>query len=129
MFLIFWLKDVKTPWFANTFGGLYPLMARVTVEDCLRKVPNRFALVHLAARRSKQILKGSQPLINKDNKEIVIALREVAAGKVLFKSVEDISGAAENELKDITMMSSDTRLRSTPGEVYTVGLSAEDDID
>jgi len=49
-------------------------MARVTVEDCLRKVPNRFALVHLAARRAKQILKGSHPLIKKDNKEVVIKM-------------------------------------------------------
>lgn len=61
-------------------------MARVTVEDCLKKVDNRFALVLLAARRTKQLLKGSQPLIEKtDNKPIVIALREVAAGKVAYQ--------------------------------------------
>lgn len=61
-------------------------MARVTVEDCLEKVDNRFALVLLAARRTKQILKGSQPLIDKtDNKPIVTALREVAAGKVAYQ--------------------------------------------
>jgi DNA-directed RNA polymerase subunit omega len=61
-------------------------MARVTVEDCLEKVDNRFALVLLAARRTKQLLKGSQPLIDKtDNKPIVTALREVAAGKVAYQ--------------------------------------------
>jgi len=104
-------------------------MARVTVEDCLRKVPNRFALVHLAARRTKQILKGSHPLIKKNNKEIVIALREIAASKILYNSQEDISQAAEEELMNITLMNSDARLQSMPGEVYTVGLPSEEDID
>lgn len=58
-------------------------MARVTVEDCLQKVPNRFALVLLAVTRTKQILKGSKPRVQTDNKEIVLALREIAAGKVI----------------------------------------------
>jgi len=58
-------------------------MARVTVEDCLQQVPNRFALVLLAASRTKQILKGSKPRVQTANKEIVLALREIAAGKVL----------------------------------------------
>lgn len=57
-------------------------MARVTVEDCLEKVPSRFALVTLASRRAKQLLKGSRPLIDSSNKEVVSALREIAAGKV-----------------------------------------------
>ncbi len=57
-------------------------MARITVEDCLKKVPNRFALVLLASARTKQLLKGSQPRLKAENKEIVLALREVAAGKV-----------------------------------------------
>ena len=57
-------------------------MARVTVEDCLEKVPSRFELVLLAARRAKQLLKGSRPLIDSSNKEVVSALREIAAGKV-----------------------------------------------
>ncbi|MBM4332213.1 MAG: DNA-directed RNA polymerase subunit omega [Deltaproteobacteria bacterium] len=58
-------------------------MARISVEDCLKKVPNRFALVLLAATRTKQILKGSKPRVQTDNKEIVLALREIAAGKVV----------------------------------------------
>ena len=57
-------------------------MARITVEDCLERVPNLFELVLLAARRAKQLLKGARPLVESDNKEIVSALREIAAGKV-----------------------------------------------
>jgi len=57
-------------------------MARVTVEDCLAKVPNRFMLATVAVRRAKQLLRGARPLVETDNKEIVTALREVAAGLV-----------------------------------------------
>lgn len=57
-------------------------MARVTVEDCLERIPSRFELVLLAARRAKQLLKGSRPLVETSNKEVVSALREIAAGKV-----------------------------------------------
>lgn len=57
-------------------------MARITVEDCLEKVPNRFQLVLLAARRAKQLLKGARPLVESDNKEVVSALREIAEAKV-----------------------------------------------
>ena len=56
-------------------------MARITVEDCLDVVPNRFSLVLVAAERTKQLLRGAQPMIDRpdDNKEVVMALREVAA--------------------------------------------------
>lgn len=57
-------------------------MARVTVEDCLQHVDNRFSLVHLAAQRTKQLFKGSKPLIASKNRETVISLREIAEGKV-----------------------------------------------
>lgn len=57
-------------------------MARITVEDCLQKVPNRFQLVILGAKRAKQLFKGAKPLFEADNREIVTALREIAAGKV-----------------------------------------------
>lgn len=60
-------------------------MARITVEDCLKKVENRFTLVLLAAERTKQLLKGSAPLVESDNKEGVISLREIAAGKVAIR--------------------------------------------
>ncbi len=57
-------------------------MARITVEDCLGKVGNRFELVLLGARRAKQLLKGARPLVASDNKEVVTALREIADGEV-----------------------------------------------
>jgi DNA-directed RNA polymerase subunit omega len=59
-------------------------MARVTVEDCLEKVDNRFALVHLGAKRVRQLYKGAPVLLDErvKNKEIVVALREIAAGKI-----------------------------------------------
>ena len=61
-------------------------MARVTVEDCLKQIENRFALVHLAALRTRQILKGSAPLVQSKNKHIVTSLREIAAKKVYFRN-------------------------------------------
>jgi DNA-directed RNA polymerase subunit omega len=57
-------------------------MARITVEDCLDKVSSRFELVMLAAKRARQLSKGAKPLIVSDNRDIVIALREIAADKV-----------------------------------------------
>jgi DNA-directed RNA polymerase subunit omega len=57
-------------------------MARVTVEDCLEKVDNRFMLVMMASKRVKQLYKGAKPLIDpKNNRNVVTALREIAAGK------------------------------------------------
>ncbi|MEE9568875.1 MAG: DNA-directed RNA polymerase subunit omega [Candidatus Binatia bacterium] len=55
-------------------------MARITLEDCLVKVSNRFQLAILATKRAKQLLKGARPLLESDNREIVLALREIAAG-------------------------------------------------
>lgn len=62
-------------------------MARITVEDCLKEVPNRFLLVMVAAKRAKQLYKGAAPLIDNkaNNKKVVLSLREVAAGKVDFE--------------------------------------------
>lgn len=70
-------------------------MARITVEDCLRKVESRFELVILAARRAKALMKGAKPLVEADNRPIVTALREVAAGKVRFKHPEDKEKGSE----------------------------------
>jgi DNA-directed RNA polymerase subunit omega len=64
-------------------------MARITVEDCLKKVDSRFALVILAARRAKMIMKGATPLVESDNRAIVNALREVAAAKVQFADLRE----------------------------------------
>ena len=57
-------------------------MARVTVEDCLDFVENRFELVHVSALRCKQLFKGSAPLLSCKNREVVTSLREIADGKV-----------------------------------------------
>jgi DNA-directed RNA polymerase subunit omega len=62
-------------------------MARVTVEDCLDREENRFALVILAAHRTRQLIKGSQALVPSRNKPAVTALREIAAGRVKFDRV------------------------------------------
>ncbi|MGH7281634.1 MAG: DNA-directed RNA polymerase subunit omega [Polyangiaceae bacterium] len=59
-------------------------MARVTVEDCLEREENRFALVVLAATRTRQLMKGGSPLVHSKNKAAVTALREIAAGRVHY---------------------------------------------
>ena len=64
-------------------------MARVTVEDCLKKVDNRFKLVHLAAKRVRQLREGAPAHIDSKNKEIVVSLREVAAGLVYPVTAEE----------------------------------------
>lgn len=74
-------------------------MARVTVEDCLDKVDNRFSLVHLTAKRVRQLREGAPPYIDRKNKEVVVALREIAAGKVYPVSAEEaeVARAAAEE--------------------------------
>lgn len=64
-------------------------MARITIEDCLRKVPNRFMLVNMVAKRVRQIREGSEYLVSSPkNEDIVVALREIAAGKVVTQEAE-----------------------------------------
>jgi len=59
-------------------------MARITVEDCLKTMESRFELVMLAARRAKMIMKGAKPFVDRGNRPIVTALREIGAEKVKF---------------------------------------------
>ena len=98
-------------------------MARITVEDCLDKVDNRFELVHLAAMRTKQLRRGSALLIGTtENKDIVRSLREIAAGKVNFRNIlalkvpdEDLFEAyneEEDELNREEGIPEDTKKRS-----------------
>lgn len=62
-------------------------MARITIEDCLKKVDNSFRLVHMAAARVRHIREGSEYLVSSPkNEDIVVALREIAAGKVVEKT-------------------------------------------
>lgn len=77
-------------------------MARVTVEDCLKFVPNRFALVLLVSRRAKQILKGSEVLVpTKNNRYIVSSLREVANSNVYFDLDTDKGSIEEQIQRDL----------------------------
>ncbi len=66
-------------------------MARITVEDCLKEVGNRFLIVQMAIKRVKQYREGYDPLVESKNKEVVSSLREIAAAKVL--PAEDICEA------------------------------------
>jgi len=66
-------------------------MAGITVEDRLQKSSNRFELVMPAAKRARQLLKGAKPRIESDNRDVVIALREIAAGKVRGAYSQDLT--------------------------------------
>ncbi len=70
-------------------------MARVTVEDCLDNVENRFELVMVATKRARQIINGQEPLVEPENdKSTVIALREIAEGKIGPEILEEVSALA-----------------------------------
>jgi len=81
-------------------------MARVTVEDCLANVDSRFTLVHLAVRRVLQLRHGAPLILEnvKGNKEVVLALREIAAGKIDLDNIrgieEPLPEAAESLLPE-----------------------------
>jgi len=84
-------------------------MARVTVEDCLEVVDNRFALVLLAAARTRQLMKGSRSLVEGyRNNEQVIALREIAASKVRFNR-------AVREVLESSLLELDREYQNTHG--------------
>ncbi|MDO9467142.1 MAG: DNA-directed RNA polymerase subunit omega [Thiobacillus sp.] len=57
-------------------------MARITVDDCIDLIPNRFELTLVATYRARQLAQGSQPMVESKDKPVVTALREIAAGKV-----------------------------------------------
>ena len=83
-------------------------MARVTVEDCLKRIPNRFFLVHAAAKRVRQLREGSERLIDApENEDIVAALREIASGKVFVTGhyTEYDSAEAEEEIEQTSQES------------------------
>jgi DNA-directed RNA polymerase subunit omega len=66
------------------------IVARVTIEDCLKNVDNRFTLVHLAAKRVRQVREGAELLVKSSNNgDVVSVLREIAAGRVIAKRKED----------------------------------------
>ncbi len=84
-------------------GGLVQIhspriMARVTVEDCLEQVPNRFALVVLAASRARQLSRGDEAMVEAQNKPAVMALREIAKNFVNFR--EDVDEVVRDYLAE-----------------------------
>ena len=87
-------------------------MARITVEDCLTKVPNRFTLVNMVAKRVRQIREGSEYLVSSPkNEDIVVSLREIAAGKVVIKQ--------EKEPEEETETEQETELETKKAELAT----------
>jgi len=65
-------------------------LARVTIEDCLKNVDNRFTLVHLAAKRIRQVREGADLLVKSTkNEDVVSVLREIAANRVVAKKNEE----------------------------------------
>lgn len=78
-------------------------MARVTVEDCLENVDNRFELVRLAARRARQIAMGKEPLVEPENdKPTVIALREIAEGLIDEQILDEAEAAEKTQFVEAT---------------------------
>jgi DNA-directed RNA polymerase subunit omega len=76
-------------------------VARITVEDCLQKVPNRFLLVNMVAKRVRQIREGSEYLVSSPkNEDIVVSLREVAAGRIRLKFEEDAHPQLEERAEE-----------------------------
>lgn len=92
-------------------------MARVTVEDCLEKIDNRFKLIMVASKRARQIAMGTEPLVEWENdKPTVVALREIADELI-----------TEESLKETPLSSSEELLSEEMGEVdaLTAALQAE----
>ena len=78
-------------------------MARVTVEDCLDHVDNRFELVLLASRRARQISQGKEPMVPLENdKPTVVALREIAEGKITNEFMDEAEREPEEEIEEST---------------------------
>jgi DNA-directed RNA polymerase subunit omega len=93
-------------------------MARITVEDCLSKIESQYDLVLLAKERTAQLNSGEKPLVAEDNdKNTVIALREIGGGKISIKTIED---AAINKLR---------KEQSEPTELEDFDIDKEDDFD
>jgi DNA-directed RNA polymerase subunit omega len=90
-------------------------MARVTVEDCLKNVDNRFALVHLAVRRVLQLRHGAPAVLEnvKSNKEVVLALREIASNRINAENIgrieEPVPVAAEPALPEAEIARAEIR--------------------
>ncbi len=84
-------------------------MARITVEDCLEQIgdDNRFNLVHLTVERIKQHRHGEPFLVAGNNKEIVMTLREIAAAKVTFGNIKELTDRSHKENPDVGVTEQD----------------------
>ena len=100
-------------------------MARVTVEDCIEKIPNRFDLVLTASQRARGIMKGDLPTLERDNdKNPVIALREIAAetvdlgvlGEGLIKKLQRVAIREEHEIRDDAAIAAEVDLSEMVGD-------------
>ena len=102
-------------------------MARITVEDCLKRIPNRFLLVHMAAKRVRQIREGSEYLVNSPkNEDIVVALREIAAGKVSIRlQIEEEPPATQIEEATAPPEMDEAAATDAPNEAETTEAAAE----
>lgn len=75
-------------------------MARITIEDCLNNVNNRFTLIHMVAKRVRQLRKGAEPTLPSKNRDIVLSLREIASGSITIQTEEEARLLSESK-KDI----------------------------
>ena len=82
-------------------------MARVTVEDCVQRIPNRFELVLLAAQRARRLANGAEPTLPLENdKPTVLALREIAAGNITAEMLREPEPVPEPVVPDADNQSS-----------------------
>lgn len=113
-------------------------MARVTVEDCVIKIPNRFNLVLLAGQRAREISSGGELTVERDNdKNPVVALREIAEGSIdldnvrqaLISSLQKHVETEEPEDDAMELLAADSNVAGVPYEAMTEGAEAEGEAD
>ena len=102
-------------------------MARITVEDCLEKVQNRFALVMIAAQRVQDLKDNSTPMIEdyRDNKEIVTALREIASGKITIPDGHLEERFLQVMRESVAYDAEEDDIDALPEDTYDMGPAAE----
>ncbi|MFM1848949.1 MAG: hypothetical protein RL417_2423 [Pseudomonadota bacterium] len=104
-------------------------MARITVEDCLTKETNRFALVQLAAKRTKQILQGGKVVLQEPttNKAVVTALREIAGGQVRFMTEAEREEARERAIAERAAREAEAQAQTiTPDSLFKTEIPVAD---
>lgn len=102
-------------------------MARITVEDCLKKVDNRFTLIHMAAKRVRQLRKGAEPTIVSKNKDIVVSLREISAGHIIKVEKNAQDQPAETETGLLTEAAEEAVEKKAVAEEDKEEVAAEED--